>query len=306
MRNMKNTIRNKTKKNFEISLIDNMQMYYYYLDRITSLAMSCFEWENMPDGINTWYLEKTLFFNPQAIFFREEVMDKFYVLKGAMNGQLDVYGEPTGWTAIGENGYNKQLSSDDCVAIYNNMLKDNCYVACDIYARRLADIDRTISVNLRAQRTPLLITCSEEDKLSMTNLYKQYVGGEPVIMGYSGLRPDTIKVMKTDAPYNCDKLNTLKSEIWNECLTYLGINNVNTVKKERMISDEVLRNQGGTVFSRYSRLLMREKACDEINKKFGLNISVKFRENLDIKTEELSQEAGSPFNVVKGGSGEDE
>ena len=61
-------------------------------------------------------------------------------------------------------------------------------------------------------------------------------------------------------------------------MTYLGITNVNVQKKERMISDEVIRGQGGTLISRESRLQMRQECWDKVNKMFGLNVKVKFKE----------------------------
>ena len=86
-----------------------------------------------------------------------------------------------------------------------------------------------------------------------------------------------MQALKTDAPYVSDKLYQLKTQIWNEALTYLGISNLSIQKKERLITDEAIRSQGGTIASRYSRLEARRKACEEINDMFGLNVSVDYR-----------------------------
>ena len=141
------------------------------------------------------------------------------------------------------------------------------------------DIDRSIDVNAKAQKTPVLIECDENTRLSMLNLYKEYDGNAPVIYGDRALNTSDLKVLKTDAPFVADKLYTLRTQIWNEALTYLGVNNVNVTKKERLISDEVNRNQGGTIASRKSRLKMRQEACEEINDMFGLNVWVEFEED---------------------------
>jgi hypothetical protein len=137
----------------------------------------------------------------------------------------------------------------------------------------------------------------------MLNLYKEYDGNAPVIYGDKNLNANGLTVLKTDAPYNADKLYQLKTQYWNEALTYLGISNINSVKKERMITDEVTRNQGGVVASRYSRLESRRKACDEINRMFGLDIWCDYREDyrqLDdfIKAEEVE---GEPDSEGRGG-----
>ena len=114
----------------------------------------------------------------------------------------------------------------------------------------------------------------------MKNVYLQYDGNQPVIYGSKSMGlNDNIQVLKTDAPYLADKLMNQKNQIWNEALTYLGISNLNVQKKERMISDEAIRSMGGTIASRQSRLEMRREAAEQINKMFGLNIEVNYRED---------------------------
>ena len=149
----------------------------------------------------------------------------------------------------------------------------------EMFAKRLYNLDRAIDVNANAQKTPVLIQCSEQERLTMKNLYMQYDGNTPFIFGDKNLNAKGLTVLKTDAPYVADKLYQLKTQIWNEALTYLGISNTNVTKKERMISDEVIRNQGGTIASRHSRLESRREAVAKINKMFGLNIEVNYRED---------------------------
>ena len=107
----------------------------------------------------------------------------------------------------------------------------------------------------------------------------KYDGNVPYIFGDKNLNPNALKVLKTDAPYVADKLYALKTQLWNEALTYLGISNLNMQKKERLVSDEVIRSQGGVIASRHSRLEMRRQACKEINAMFGLDIWVDYRED---------------------------
>ena len=99
-------------------------------------------------------------------------------------------------------------------------------------------------------------------------------------------------MLKTDAPYVGDKLYTLKTQIWNEALTILGISNTNTTKKERLISDEVIRNEGGVIANRYSRLEARRQACVKINDMFGTNIECNFREDYRV-ADDTTMYAGS-------------
>lgn len=270
----------RKKTYFETSLEDNMGMFYMYKDALTELAISMFDWQNMPEEIDVRFLEMTLFRNGAAVFFEDDGELGYLALPVAMNGQFNVYKVPTRRRAYAVNGYQKQLTMEDSVIIYNNMIRTNSWRLVNIYARRLWDIDRSIDVNARAQKTPVVLQCSEAQRLTALNLFKEVDGNAPVIMADKNLDiNDVMKAVDIGAPYVADKLYQLKTEIWNEALTRLGISNVSYQKKERMISDEVLRNQGGTIASRYSRLDMRRKACEEINKMFGLDIWVDFKED---------------------------
>ena len=269
----------KKKTFFEESLSLNMQSYYEYLDRLTELAISMFEWKNLPDGIDPRFLELTLFTDGQAVFFRDEELDDYLALQVATNGGFNVYRVPLRRRAYAVNGYQRQLNIENSVIIYNNMLRRNSIRTVKLYARRISNLDRIIDVNANAQKTPVLVQGTDQQKMTLLNVYKEYDGNAPVIFGYSDMDLKGVTVLKTDAPYVSDKMYQLKTQLWNECLTYLGISNLNIQKKERLVADEVVRNQGGTIASRYSRLNARRQACDEINKMFGLDISVDYRED---------------------------
>ena len=269
----------RKKTNFEQSLSVNMKSYFEYLDRLTELAVSMFEWKNLPPEIDERFLEITLFTDGQAVFFRDDELEQYLALQVATNGGFNVYRIPIKRRAYAVNGYQRQLKITDSVIIYNNMLRRNSVRTVKLYAERLANLDRIIDVNANAQKTPVLIQGNEQQKLTLQNVYKEYDGNSPVIFGYNDLDLKGFNVLKTDAPFVCDKIYQLKTQLWNECLTYLGISNLNIQKKERLVADEVVRNQGGTIASRYSRLNARRKACDEINRMFGLDISVDYRED---------------------------
>jgi hypothetical protein len=149
-----------------------------------------------------------------------------------------------------------------------------------LFARRLYDLDRTIDINARMQKTPAAVKATEEQRLSMLNYYKEFDGNEPYIFTDKNLDLNDMQVIDLGAPYVGDKLYQLKTQLWNEALTYLGISNLTIQKKERVNTDEVSRSMGGTIASRYSRLEARRQAADEINKMFGLDIEVDFREGI--------------------------
>lgn len=280
----------------------NNATFIQYYNRLTELSISMFEWKNLPETIDERFLELALFSMGMAVFFQDEVMG-YLALRTTISGEFNVYRIPIRRRAFADNGYNKELTIKDSVIIYNNMIHTNSMLDVRVFSEKLADIDRTIQVNAKAQKTPVLIKCDENQRLTMLNLYKEYEGNAPVIYGDKNLNANGITVLKTDAPYTADRLYQLKTQIWNEALTYLGISNINSVKKERMITDEVTRNQGGVVASRYSRLESRRKACKEINDMFGLNIWCDYREDYRQLDEFISAEeiAGEPDSEGRGG-----
>lgn len=290
--------RRKRNSSFNESAYLNNVTFNYYYNRFKELAMSMFEWKNVPDTIDVRYLEEVLFEQGQAVFFEDEVMGKL-ALKNAAQGKLDVYRIPILRRAMGDNGYNKKLTKKDSVIIYNNNLHTSCVEAITMFAIRISDLDRTIDVNAKAQKTPVLINCDENERLSLEQLYMKYEGNTPFIFGDKKLNPNSMTVLKTDAPYVADKIYELKTQIWNEALTYLGISNTNVTKKERMISDEVIRNMGGTIASRYSRLEARRTACEKINKMFGENIEVKYREDFREADDEVMFEGETGDSSLK-------
>ena len=264
---------------FEESLLLNNRTYYQYIDRLTELAISRIIWHNLPNTVDERYLELHLFTDGQMIYFNDEVIGNL-CLNCTMSGRFDVYGYPILRRAYSAyNNYKKMLKPDNSVIIFNNLLRTNSILDVKMFALRLYNIDRTIDINVNAQKTPVLIVCDENERLTMQNVYKQWQGNEPVIKGDKNLNVKGITVLKTDAPFVADKLYELKCNIWNEALTYLGISNITVNKKERLITDEVERNQGGVLANRYPFMNPREKAVLEINKMFGTNIKVEYRED---------------------------
>ena len=275
----------RKREKWESALLNN-RTYLQYYNRLTELAISMFEWKNLPASVDPRFLELTLFSDGMAVFFRDEVLGEL-ALQCMIGGNLDVYRIPRTRRAYATNGYNKELTEKDSVIIFNNYLHTNSMLDIEMYARQLYEVQRTIDVNVIAQKTPVLIRCTENQRLVMKNLFMQYDGNEPFIFGDKNLDMNGISVLKTDAPFVSDKLMQLKFQIWNEALTYLGISNVNMHKKERLLNDEVTRNMGSTVASRYARLNARKEACKKINAMFGLNIDVEYREDIQIVDEEV-------------------
>lgn len=272
----------------------NTACYDFYFDKIKELSISVYEWQNMPEEIDTRFLELTLFERGSVVFFKDDELGQFLCLPCAYMGKWNVYRIPIIRRAFASNGYNRKLDIKDSVMIFNNVLRSPSIRDCKLFAKRLANFDRVIDTNVNAQKTPVLIRCDEKERLSLLNLYKQYDGNEPFIFADKQLSARPLEAIRTDAPYVADQIYELKTRYWNEMLTFKGITNLNITKKERLITDEVNRSQGGTIASRYSGLIMRQQACEKINKMFGLNIWCEFREDIDgqnlVESEDIEDE----------------
>lgn len=277
----------KDRQFWESASMNNATFTQYY-NRLVELAVSMFEWKNVPDTIDVRYLELSLFADGKAVFFYDDVLG-YLCLRVAIGGQLTVYRVPINRRAYASNGYNKDLNDKNSVIIWNNFLRTPSSLDTEMFSRRLYNLDRAIDVNANAQKTPVLITCEDSQVLTMKNLYMKYDGNTPVIYGDKNLNPNSLRVLSTGAPYVADRLYQLKTQIWNEALTYLGISNLNVNKKERLISDEVQRQQGGTLASRYSRLEARKQACKEINAMFGLDMDVDYRDDMLVSTDLIGE-----------------
>lgn len=267
----------------------------YFLERLVSVAISCFEWSGI-DAETAWYLEHTLVHNSTAIFFYDDVLERYLTLRGAMSG-VSVYEQPTQFSPISSGiNYHRELTDKEAVPIYENRMHNSILPKLEMFARKLAKIEQTIEINLNAQKTPTLILCDQSERLSLENLYNNYDTGTPVIFASKGLNPEMFQVLKTDAPYLVDKLQQHKVNVLTEAYSYLGICGIDIEKKERLISDEIGVSQSITVAQRNNRLLARKQACEQIKKIFGIDVDVKFSENMKTLTIERGRENGSLYN----------
>ena len=260
-------------------MANNMTFSYYYY-KLMLVARSLFEWENLPNNMDERWIEKYLFTSGKCIFYKDPTMG-FMVAGLAQQGSINCYGDPTSVWPVAENYvYNgeKLVNGENCYVIRNNDLMLPNFPIIRHYAYKLCNIDRAIDTNVEAVKTPIIVRCSEKQKLSLKNAINQRKDNEPVIWS-SDLADinEMVDTLTTNAPIVFPQLQTQKHMILNEVFTDLGINNANMDKRERMVANEVEANNEQVKACEDVMLKARQQACKEINRIFGTNISVKRR-----------------------------
>ena len=269
----------------------NNRVYTNYFYRLMLLSKSLFKWNNLPNNINEKWIEKYLFEDGNCIFYKDPLKG-FMVTRFATCGKLNYYDEPTLVRPYATDLYDtpELINEDECIIIRNNDDSIPTFPTIQMYSAKLTNVDRTIDTNVEAMKMPIIVKCTDKQKLSLKQAMKKRDQNEPVIYADKDLNTEEIKVLKTDAPIVFPQLQVQKMNIWNECLTYLGINNANTDKKERLISNEVDANDQLVEACGDIMLKARKEACERINKLFGTNISVERRTqikaNLNINIDE--------------------
>lgn len=282
----------------------NNRTYTDYFYRLMLIARSLFKWEGLPNGIDEKWIEKYLFYEGTCVFYKDPNLG-FMVTKWSTEGTLNAYDEPTTIRPYATNTMelnNGQLldNNENCVIIRNNDDMIPTFPTIQLYSADLTNIKRTIDTNISVQKTPTVVTCTDKQKLTFKQAIKQRDENEPVIYGDKNIDINSINVLNTSAPIVFDKLQVQKNNIWNECMTFLGINNANTDKRERLVDDEVQANNQLIKANEDVMLKAREKACELINNMFGLNISVKRRTDLKMANMEDNDDIKTDIDIEEG------
>lgn len=250
-----------------------------YFVRLMLISRSLFKWENLPNGLDEKWIERYLFAEGGCLFYKDERFG-YMVAKMGETGALNYYDEPTKVKPYATNYVyeGKELENNvNCVIIRNNDEMLPTAPTIQIYAYDLTNLKRTQDVNICSLKMPTVIRCSDKQRLSLKQAINQRNDNEPVIWADKNLDINNAEVLDLKAPIVFDKLQIQKHAVWNECMTFLGINNANMDKRERLVDDEVQANNEQVKASEDVMLKAREEACKRINKMFGLNISVRRR-----------------------------
>ena len=268
------------------------------LIRLSLLAQTVFKWNGLPNGIDEKHLERYLFNEGRCMFYKDSKVG-WIITKCADAGTLNFYDEPTALIPVATDAHELDLSEkepgENCILIYNNDYAYPTVKTILMYAARITEMQRTIDINIHAQKTPVLIKASDKTRLSAKQIYSKWSGFEPLIITDKNLTDGVeMEVLSIAAPVVFDKLAIEKNKLWNECMTFLGINNANMDKRERLVDDEVQANNEQIGYSAEVMLKSRQRAAAAMSKLCGCNITVELRKAQKQQTgaEEPKQKEG--------------
>ena len=258
------------------------QLEHMYRRQLMGKCLSRFTWEGLPNGIDPRFIEATIFNNGYSVFYFDSFFELFMAMPATISGPLDIQDNPTGYRVTRNGVYSREVSANESVCIWGNQVREPEIDVVLSYAARLAQIDRTIEIDLLNERNPMIVACTQDQRLTIQNLISKIYDGEPVVWGTENMSMDnlanTIGVFPLNQNAGTGAVSSIKhmeskAKIWGEALTMLGIMNVNSEKRERMVVEEAAANSGQVLASRESFMKPRELACEQINEMFGLNVS---------------------------------
>lgn len=270
----------------------NDQTYLDYKHRLKKIATSIFEWQNLPDSMDSEYIEYCLYALGQCAFLHTPEYG-FINTKATINGNLNMYGLPTALNcySYGSIQYNRNVyyggeggkEDSECILVKNTQDRNPVptVATLELFAYRLYQAERTADVNIQNAKRSRLILTNENQRLTMENVFRQYDSNLPYIFGDSdNFKAGSVESLDISSAFIGSDIMKYKKEIWNEALTFLGVDNFSE-KKERLVSDEIDTNNEVINLNLMSFLAPRQKACELFNKKYGMNIDVKVRSDLD-------------------------
>lgn len=257
--------------------IDNILTETFLYKRLRLLAVNKFKYGGLDDLlIEERHVESYLFDEGKSFWFKD---DKYGLMcLPCQRVGVNVLGDPTKWRVTGF-GYSKEIPVEDGVLMENNKLRMPTSSIVTYFVKQLYEIVRARDVNVKTLKVPFFIATDEKQEFTVKKILENIDNNEHAIVTNKNVidLENILKVLPTGVkPYTAE-LTDLYHDVMNECLTYLGINNANTDKKERLITDEANANNQFIDSCTEMFLESRKRAVEEINKKFGTNITVELR-----------------------------
>lgn len=267
----------KNKEKLIIQTEDRLQMWNI---RMLRLASSAIRWVGLPNTIDTVYLEYCLARSGRAIIVWDEEVGEWFCGQDASVGELDIYGYPMQRSIVFRNGRQMWFTPETSVIIYNNSMRTGDYWIYNIFANDLANMDMAVRINMNTQKTMPIIPTSQQQALSVTNLMNDIQENAPwKLVDEQSIDVEKFKsalMFDNRKSFTSDNIITVQREYWNRVLTFIGVNNVNVEKKERVNVFETNSNLDEIAIMRRDRLNARDMACIQMERLWGLKVKAEY------------------------------
>lgn len=267
----------KSYKKMSEAQIGNLALFTEMYNRFSNIAITRYEWSGLPQSVNERFLNQTLYLFGNAVFFEDPNLG-YLALPCTIGNGFNIYYNPISVHAYSFN-YEKNLSEGDFVYIRNNPTATPTAISVYEYCQRMSDVIRTIDVLCKKMKQPFIVMCDEKQRQTYLNLFKNVSDNEVIVLGVKDydIKKDMIDIKPAEITQDLSKLWDTYHSYENLLYTALGINSANTSKRERLITDEVNSNNMVVEMSIEQNIKELKTACEEINRKYKLNISVKAR-----------------------------
>lgn len=218
----------------------------------------------------------------------------------------------TGWSGI--NVYNhpteciianpvlgsfRRTIGKDCVLLHLQYDYNGIGYLLDRYSYLLAACDEAISVNLMNSKVAAVFQAdSKAAAKTIEKAYDEIMLGKPMVVlkdsAMMGNRGNDIYFNHVKENFIAQDVEILKHMIINDFLTEIGIANSNADKRERVQSAEVDANNSATAVNIIHWKENLENGIYEANEMFGLDLSIKLRE--EVRAIESQESVGLSSN----------
>lgn len=241
------------------------RIFDFYYAWLKNIAISMYKW-SLPKSMDERFLELALFENGKCLIYEKDGV--LINTRATPSNEMTMYNFFKGYNAYNVV-FSDYVKDVDCVYGLNNPLSIPTEEAVYMYATRLQKLEMGIWSNVDLQKFPLMISCTEEQKLSAVNTMEQFEGGVPYIFTYKTFDENTnIHCLNNQVPMVFKDLYDLKKQTLQEFFEYLGVRKTKE-KKERLLSSEIISDNATVGASGNTFLSERKKICERVNDRFA-------------------------------------
>ena len=270
-----------------------------HADELRQLHYSMFEYGNLPDTVDPFYIEEYLQSGePQSYiaWWRLNASEtspgfpegSLIVSSASLGTDLNPYGEGTEVIAVTANGKERRFKSrydNDVVVGFNNILKTPCY-DIEMDAETLSEVDISLLYLIHYTRLyPIFKAADEKTRDKIITAFKNMEVGKPLtiidqpLLEELGIETQSIKTETLTNPELAKVIqftSKLREDIKRWHFTKYGqtINSSSKLAQETV--DEVNGAVSASLIIPLSMLAARRAMIGEVNRKFGTDITVDF------------------------------